>query len=80
MLLFWTSAFVSEGTPIHLDGLAMDEGIGNLSPGSMEVAPEGFPGDSHHGGCFLLFKAQEVNESKDLKFVRKEHNAFSTLC
>ena len=52
----------------------MHQGIGNLPPRLMEVAPEGFSGDAKGTGGRLLSKTHKVDEAEGLGLLREEED------
>jgi hypothetical protein len=66
------SSFCSFCAAGHLDTLAVDERIGDLAPGLMQVAPRGLAGDPEFLCRLFLFKAFKVDEPDKLDFVGLE--------
>jgi hypothetical protein len=44
-----------EAPALDLNRLAIDQGIGELTPGGLQHPVEGRPRNPHHMGAFLLF-------------------------
>jgi hypothetical protein len=69
-MAFRAPAFRRFTAPGHLDTLAMYQGIGNLFPGFVQVAPCRLAGDSQFCGCFFLLEPFKINETNQLNLFR----------
>ena len=60
--------------PDDLDHLSIYQGIGNLPPSLVEVAPEGLTGYTESTGCRFLFESQEISEPEGLDLFREKED------
>ena len=60
--------------PDDLDHLPVHQGIGDLPPRLVEVAPEGLTGYTEGAGCRLLFEPQEISEPESLDLLGEEED------
>jgi len=52
-------------TPANLDSFAVDERIGHLLAGFVEVFPDRSPGDPHDGTCLFLRKTVQIDKFQE---------------
>jgi hypothetical protein len=76
---FRASAFRCFCTAGHLDPFSVDQSIGDLAPGFVEIAPSGLAGDPEFLGSFFLFEPFEIDEPYQFDLIGLQGNASSFL-
>jgi hypothetical protein len=76
---FRASAFSSFCAAGHLDAFSINQCIGNLAPGFMEVAPRGLAGNAEFFCRLFLFEPCEIDEPYQLDLIGLERDSLSLL-
>lgn len=71
-----TPAFAPSLAPGNFDPFAVDERIGHLLPGFMEILPDRSPGNSHDCTCLLLHQPVQVDEFQEFKLFGEDYDWF----
>jgi hypothetical protein len=66
---FRAPAFSSFGAAGHLNAFPVDQCIGDLAPGFMQVAPRSFARDPEFFCCLFLFEPFEIDKPDQLDLI-----------
>ncbi len=72
LLIPGTPLLPPAAAPDDPDRLAVHQGVGNLRPRLMEVAPEGLSGDAEGEGGLFLLESLEVDEPEGLHLLGED--------
>ena len=73
------TAFRSLRTPCHLNTFPIDERIGNLSSGFVEIAPCSLAGYTEFFCCLFLLKSFEIDKTDQLDLIRIQRDTRSAI-